>query len=279
MPGEKLSLAAISADPADSFEAHASGGKLLETGVSTWSWTAPTVPGVYPVVVQNAVQSSITLNALVMIPHRFNRSSINGYPIGFYPEKPFNNNPIYLPPKGLVEVTEANQHVFLTPHFQLGQFVCKQEGRFPKYVLMDERLLLKLEMILEELNRKGHEIETFQIMSGYRTPAYNKSLKNVKYSLHQWGVAADIYVDQNPRDEFMDDLNGDGRVNYRDAEVISSVVARMDQTDVFLPYKGGLGGYKAGKFGPFVHVDVRGWDARWGLQPRVRPRVAQVAMR
>jgi len=173
-------------------------------------------------------------------------------------------------------VTEANHDVFLTPHFQLGQFVCKQGTAYPKYLVVNERLLLKLEVIVEELNRLGHSVDSLHVMSGYRTPAYNAYLKNVRYSMHQFGCAADIFVDESPRDGFMDDLNGDGRVNRQDAEVITSIVARMDQNELYRDYQGGLGGYSTDKWhGPFVHVDVRGWGARWGLQPRSQ----QVAMR
>jgi len=281
MPGEGLTFEAVSDSPSAVYSVEAVSGLLTQQDASQWSWTAPLQSGIYPVQITRAgaLPSSITLNALVKMPHRPSQSAINGYPIGYYPKRPYRNNPVYLIPEGLVEVTEANQDTPLTPHFRLGQFVCKQEAGFPKYVVLNERLLLKLELILEEMNRAGHRIDTFQIMSGYRTPAYNKSLKNVQYSLHQWGVAADIYVDQSPRDEFMDDLNKDGRIDYRDAQVISSVIARMDQTADFQPYKGGLGGYKTGKFGPFVHVDVRGWDARWGVQPKLQSGVTTVALR
>ena len=60
------------------------------------------------------------------------------------------------------------REVRLSPHFTLGQFVCKQAGGYPKYVVLRERLLLKLERLLEAVNAKGHAAETFHVMSGYR---------------------------------------------------------------------------------------------------------------
>ena len=57
------------------------------------------------------------------------------------------------------------------------------------------RLLLKLEMMLEKVNAAGYRCDTFQVMSGYRTPHYNMAIGNVKYSRHVWGGAADIFVD------------------------------------------------------------------------------------
>jgi hypothetical protein len=59
----------------------------------------------------------------------------------------------------------------------------KQPGGYPKYLVLRERLLLKLEMLLEEAARAGLPVTTFQIMSGYRTPYYNRSIGNeTRYS-------------------------------------------------------------------------------------------------
>ena len=58
----------------------------------------------------------------------------------------------------------------VAPHFTLGQFVSKQPGGYPKYLVLRERLLLKLEMLLEEASRLGIPAHTFRILSGYRTP-------------------------------------------------------------------------------------------------------------
>jgi hypothetical protein len=62
----------------------------------------------------------------------------------------------------------------------------------------------------------------------------------------------------------MDDLNGDGRVDHRDARVIVESVERVERRHP--RYAGGAGVYRANSaHGPFAHVDVRGWRARWGL--------------
>jgi len=103
----------------------------------------------------------------------------------------------------------------VSPHFKLGQFLCKQPGGFPKYLVLDEILVLKLELILEELNRRGHAADTLHIMSGYRTPYYNKAIGNVDYRRHLWGKAADIFIDAAPADDMMDDLNRDGAVDKK----------------------------------------------------------------
>ena len=63
----------------------------------------------------------------------------------------------------------------------------------------------------------------------------------------------------------MDDLNRDGRVNSRDAKLLAKVLEGVEQEHGELV--GGLGVYPATRsHGPFVHVDVRGVPARWGLR-------------
>ena len=122
--------------------------------------------------------------------------------------------------------------------------------------------MLALEYLLDRVDEAGYRVTTFHIMSGYRTPAYNRSLGNVRYSQHQFGTAADIFIDENG-DGRMDDLNSDGRSDIRDAEVlyrlIDGAAARPEAQGLI----GGLGKYRStAAHGPFVHVDVR--DARRG---------------
>jgi len=161
-------------------------------------------------------------------------------------------------------VTEKNEETSVSPHFQLKEFVCKQDGGYPKYVVLQERLLLKLELILEMVNEKGYPCSRLHIMSGYRTPYYNKLIDNGKYSHHLWGGAADIFIDENPADGMMDDLNADGHINYRDAEVLYDIVEEMYGNPWYERFLGGLGLYKKTRsHGPFVHIDVRGFHVSW----------------
>ncbi|MBN2468369.1 MAG: hypothetical protein JXD19_09495, partial [Deltaproteobacteria bacterium] len=168
------------------------------------------------------------------------------------------------PPNGFIEVTKENEEALVSPHFRLKQFVCKQNGGYPKYVVLQERLLVKLELILERMNARGFSSTTFHVMSGYRTPYYNKLIGNGRYSRHLWGGAADIFIDENPQDEMMDDLNHDGAIDRRDADVLADIIEELFQEPEYESLKGGLGRYKKkGTRGPFVHVDVRGSRTRW----------------
>lgn len=228
---------------------------------------APEEPGLEQLEVvnhRNGERAVISVFTMVPATRLGADGRLNGYRMGAYPKVPLRGMSIYLPPKGFVEVTADNADVQVSPNFRLGQFACKQEQGFPKYLLLRASLLLKLENILATLNRSGHPVDSFVIMSGYRTPWYNAVLKDARYSRHQWGGAADIYIDENPRDGFMDDLNGDGQVNRDDARWLAEFVDRMSQRGAFGPRVGGLSAYgSTSAHGPFVHVDVRGVRARW----------------
>ena len=188
---------------------------------------------------------------------------LKGYRIGNYPKKALRGNKMYNHPKGFIKVTKDNRNLLLTPHFQLGQFLCKQRAEFPKYVVLREPLLFKLEYILEKVNQHSYKSNTLFIMSGYRTPYYNKKIGNVKYSRHVYGDAADIFVDGN-NDGRMDDLNGDGKINFADVMVLCNIVEKMESQKRFKQYIGGMGKYKKNRsHSGFIHTDVRGYRARW----------------
>ena len=132
-----------------------------------------------------------------------------------------------------------------------------------KYVVLNERLLLALEHVLAEVRAAGYRATTFTVMSGYRTPAYNRSLGNSRFSMHQWGAAADIFIDEDGNG-VMDDLTGDGRSDSRDSELLYRLIdgaAARPETQLRI---GGLGKYApTSNHGPFVHVDVRDRTVRW----------------
>lgn len=228
------------------------------------SIVCPSISGAYSVKVIHESGEKMHLNVMVLTPISQKKGEyLNGYRIGNYPTQPLRDNPIYNRPVGLFEVTESNENMKLTPHFTLRQFLCKQAGDHPKYVIIRERLLLKLEYLLEKTNRTGYTIETFGFISGYRTPFYNKSIKNVQYSRHVYGGAADIFIDQD-KNGAMDDLNKDGVIDDKDVQVFYQIVdSEYDKKD-YHKFRGGLGFYKRNKVHHgFIHVDVRGTKARW----------------
>ena len=267
LPNAQLALEAVGGGGSDRFEGRAEAGELISRQPRTWRWTAPPETGLYSVEIQNqSTGEAIRLNIFVLVPFdELLGENLNGYRIGSYPKSPLRGLALYKAPVGFIEVTERNEGTEIVPHFRLRQFLCKQEGEHPKYVVLNERLLLKLELVLEQVNQRGHRCDTFHIMSGYRTPYYNKAIGNVRYSRHVWGGAADVFVDENPKDEMMDDLNRDGRIDYRDAAVLYDIIDELYGRSFYERFLGGLGRYKkTSAHGPFVHIDVRGFRARWG---------------
>jgi hypothetical protein len=230
----------------------------LEAMDRRWTWTAPGTPGLYRLqVISSDERDSLTIQAFVLVPLTQLRGEyLNRYRIGRYPARALRGSAIYRPPVGFIEVTRDNEDAFVSPHFQLKQFLCKQDSGYPKYVVLNEGLLQRLERLLALVNESGYSASTFYVMSGYRTPAYNRALGNVLYSRHTFGSAADIFIDEN-HDGRMDDLNGDGRSDERDAEVLYRLFDGPQST-------GGLGKYRETRaHGPFVHVDIRDRRARW----------------
>ncbi len=267
LPKEVI-LISVQDSPSDQkYEMHISNGKLLHTTGTSWQWQAPDTKGLYPLKIHRRTNpDSITLNVFVMIPfEELKGEYLNHYRIGKYPTKPLRGKQIYQPPRGFIEVNRQVEQTAISPHFKLHQFLCKQDCQDAKYVVLDERLILKLELILEKVNEQGYPCETFHIMSGYRTPHYNKAIGNVQYSRHCWGSAADIFIDENPKDGIMDDLNGDGSIDIRDAKIIQQIIEQIHAQPEYHKFLGGMGCYKANaSHGPFIHVDVRGYVATWG---------------
>lgn len=266
MPGETVPVRVLFPNRKTAYTIDAEAGSSETVGEHEWTWTAPDTPGVYPVTVRSDDGGTIQLNAFVLTPHDHKKRRLDGYRIGTYKAKAYKNLPNYRRPEGFIRLTPETRSVKVSPHFTLEQFRCKQgkASSNPQFLLLDERLLLKLEMILREVNEKGFSVSTLHIMSGYRTPFYNRSIGNrTSYSRHLYGGAADIFVDADGNGR-MDDLNGDGRTTKADAEVLADIVRAKAKETWYRPMVGGMGVYgPAPHRGPFVHVDVRGYKARW----------------
>jgi uncharacterized protein YcbK (DUF882 family) len=119
--------------------------------------------------------------------------------------------------------------------------------------------------VLAELEAVGYSTVGVRVMSGFRTPTYNETggdpAGRAALSRHMYGDAADIYID-NDGNGMLDDLNGDHRVNMRDIDVIEAAVIRVERAHPALI--GGRGVYPGNaSHGPFIHIDTRGFPARW----------------
>ena len=265
MPGETLGLK-VQGHDTGTFTLEDPAQRARPAGPRQWNWIAPDSTGLYPFRISRAAGGdTMFFNAFVMVPaSEMQGEYLRGYRIGKYPKAPLRGLAFYARPQGFIRLDSSTLATPISPHFRLGQFVCKQTTALPAYLALKERLVLKLELILEKANQAGWACETFHVMSGYRTPFYNHLIGNVKLSAHQYGGAADIFIDSDPEDGEMDDLNGDGRSDGEDSELLFKLVDEMSLNEFYLPFIGGIGKYsKNESHGAFVHVDVRGFRAIW----------------
>ncbi|MGE5729791.1 MAG: D-Ala-D-Ala carboxypeptidase family metallohydrolase [Gemmatimonas sp.] len=222
------------------------------------------IPGIHPL-----MDATRSFSLITMLPFSAKQAGrIGSYRIGNWPhERRASSSAEYANPNGFIEVTAENETTFVSEHFRLSDFLTHdQEETWPKYLVLNERLVDKLELVIDDLNAHGVRVEHLAVMSGFRTPEYNRrgvgEGGRARDSRHQYGDAADVFVDNEGRGR-MDDLNHDGRVDSRDARIIRDAVDRVEAAHPELV--GGVGVYRGNSLhGPFAHVDARGVRARWG---------------
>jgi len=219
---------------------------------------APENAGFYSLVLSNN-KTSKRLLVIVKKPFNANNKQLNNYQIGLYPA-PYKGYTQYSAPNGFIEIFEKDLSRQLTPHVQVKNVICKQLSGFPKYLYVNNDGLMMLEDLLRFVQNEGIKVSKFAFISGYRTPHYNRSIGNGKHSRHQYGDAFDLYIDEDG-DGRMDDLNGDGKLTVADVDVLYKVFEKFQKQS---RYNGGIGRYKpASHHGGFVHIDNRGFTARW----------------
>jgi len=217
----------------------------------------------------NAIRPVADLNVLTLTPLSARRHGRIGlYFVGTWPTEKgavaARGN--YAPPRGLIQVTPATQDTPLSEHLRLRDFLTHdQVNVWPKYVVVDPRIVDKDELVLADLEKHGIPARGLHIMSGFRTPQYNAAggdpTGRAGLSRHMYGDANDFWIDNTGGGQ-MDDLNHDGRRDLRDAQVICDAVERVEQAHPELV--GGCGVYPGnGAHGPFTHIDARGYRARW----------------
>ncbi|MDO7787882.1 YcbK family protein [Desulforamulus aquiferis] len=123
-----------------------------------------------------------------------------------------------------MDIIKARPWVKLAPHFAESEFACRCCGM----VMISMELISRLEKLRQYIGRP------VIVSSGYRCPRHNQVVGGAVNSFHMKGLAADIYI-----------------VGYS-AEKLATV-AEWFGFD-------GLGVYRQGNF---IHVDVRGYRARW----------------
>ncbi len=229
----------------------------------TYTMTVPAQSGIYPLQVINANNKVVlNLNLFVLTPIDKKKDEyLNGFRIGNYPPA-LGEGGKYERPRGFIEIEKGYKDVQLTPHFKLSQFVTSQKGN-PKYIIIRESLLLKLEYILAEVNKAGVEAKTLGIRQAYLTPHDNAEKQFAIYSRFIYGDAAQIIIDRD-KNGIMDDVNGDGIADMKDARWLFNLIDKLSARADYQTMEGGLAHYRLNKkFGGYVYIDARGNKMRF----------------
>ena len=121
----------------------------------------------------------------------------------------------------------------LSKNFKKSEFKCRDGSEVPDE-LMDnlKDLVENLQIIRDTIGKP------IRIISGYRSPKYNRRIGGARKSQHMKAKAADMVIK-----------------GMKPAEVHRIVTGLIKEGKI---KKGGVGLYKY-----FVHYDVRGFNARW----------------
>lgn len=267
LPGEEIKIKIADEDRNQPYLIEL-GSKIFESQ-SSFTWNAYQQSGHYQAAIKkknsNSRSDRIEINIFVLHPYQEKKGEyLSGFRIGNYPDIPADKKAYYSKPKGFLKIEKSLLDLNLTPHFKLKQFLTKQGSASEQFIVVKESLILKLEYLLEEFNKKGYSANTLGIVSAYRSPYFNKKLGNdTNFSRHVFGDAADIYLDSSGN-SWMDDLNGDGKSDLKDADILFNIVKSLEQKEKFSNLQGGLCSYRGnGVRGPFIHIDTRGFHVSW----------------
>lgn len=122
----------------------------------------------------------------------------------------------------------------LSDNFSLSEFRCKDGSDVPAEHMDSVRELAENLQVFRDAIGKP-----VRVISGYRSPEYNKKVGGVKRSQHVLAKAADIQV-----------------AGVSPLEVRDLIISLIKQGKM---KAGGVGIYSS-----FVHYDIRGRNARWG---------------
>ena len=121
----------------------------------------------------------------------------------------------------------------LTDNFKLSEFRCKDGTDVPDDLRENVQLLCENLQVLRD-----HIGKPIRVISGYRSPKYNRRIGGAKRSQHMSAKAADIKIKGMKPSE------------------VKSVIVKLIKEGKMMP--GGVGLYTT-----FTHYDVRGRNARW----------------
>lgn len=227
------------------------------TPLSAAAPVAPLRPGFYRLAITRGSVREVLAEPTLAVMWPFNQKmagQLNGYRIGTYLAERLGQSE-HERPDGFVEVREDQLDLPLSKHLKLSDFVTHDDQGevWPKYVVLNPKLLDKLELVLSEVGANARPELAVDVHSGFRTPSHNARVPRAAGdSRHQYGDAADVTVD----------ADGDGRITMTDELLVMLAVERVE--DAHPDLVGGLGLYMSSRYrNPYVHIDTRGKRTRW----------------
>ena len=121
----------------------------------------------------------------------------------------------------------------LTNNFNLHEFKCRDGSQVPDELMDNVKLLCENLQVLRD-----HLAKPIRVISGYRSPKYNRRIGGARRSQHMLAKAGDIKVS-----------------GMSPSEVKAEIEKLIKEGKMM---KGGVGLYRT-----FTHYDVRGRNARW----------------
>lgn len=138
-------------------------------------------------------------------------------------------------------------------HYPVWRFLARDDYFFARrklegnaqILLLDKTLLYRILDFILELEERGLNSKAFYVRESFRHPRWNDERGGAYQSQHIYGRAADLIIL---------DINADGKVNSEDKDIAIEILEEI------IGNSGGIGKYPGTKT---IHIDVRGFRARW----------------
>lgn len=246
------------------------------------NFTAPDKPGAHYINLILEIDGRRSERELcVLVPYRASARAIargfevvvDGEQVGQYRSpstsgnrKVKENPDSYQPPVWWLRITPMNGEFEVVPGVRVRELVATTEETglrhsdllpvcYPMW-----RAIVELRL---ELEKRGIPGGALRLISMFRAPPYNRMVGSNAFGRHVYGDAFDFYIDLAGSGKAAD-LNGDGRLDRRDAyPVVAILEDLMDDGRITM---GGIGVYntQGGDHEVTMHYDARGHRATWG---------------
>lgn len=249
---------------------------------SSLSFTAPEKPGAHYIhLVLESSGKREERELCVVVPYKGagRKSSrgvelvVDGEEIGEYRSPALSGNrkvrdnpESYQPPVWWLRITPNNGDFEVVPGVRVSELVAVTEEtglRHTDLVPVSYPMWGAIVSLRVALERRGIPGSALKLISMFRTPAYNRLVGSNAFGRHIYGDAFDFYITLAGGVK-ASDLNGDGRLDRRDAYRVVSIIEDL-QAEGRIPM-GGIGVYntRGGDHEVTMHLDMRGHRATWG---------------